>query len=162
MIELKKLHKSMLNIHQTSENLILGVVKDGTECELMRRISVLTTTTLTSSLVFVQGGLVNSIEQRVLEAQEYVEQAAESIPKCKKFKKTSRRVRCEMHTFYKLTHYFSFFSLFPFCFSLLSTSRSPIIPPLSLTSSSFVSAPPASTSGFLFLLLVYMSSTPPL
>lgn len=36
---------------------------------------------------------MNNIERRVLEAQEYVEQATERIPKCKKFKKTSRRVR---------------------------------------------------------------------
>lgn len=44
-------------------------------------------------LFFVQGELVNNIERSVLEAQEYVEQAKESIPKCKKFKKTSKRVR---------------------------------------------------------------------
>jgi len=43
-------------------------------------------------LIFVQGGLVNNIERRVLEAQDYVEGAKELIPKCKKFKKTSRRV----------------------------------------------------------------------
>lgn len=143
----------MLNIHQTSENLILGVVNDGTECELLRRISVLTTTTLTSSLVFVQGGLVNSIEQRVLEAQEYVEQAAESIPKCKKFKKTSRRVRCKMHTFYKLTHYFSFFPSFlsasPFSLPLVHPLFLPFpSPPLHLYP---LLPPPHLASSFFFL-----------
>ncbi|KAG7215602.1 hypothetical protein INR49_022128 [Caranx melampygus] len=38
-------------------------------------------------LVESQGELVNNIERSVLEAQEYVEQAKESIPKCKKFKR---------------------------------------------------------------------------
>ncbi|XP_045929207.1 syntaxin-1A isoform X1 [Micropterus dolomieu] len=109
-------------------------------------------------LVESQGELVNNIERRVLEAQEYVEQAKENIPKCKKFKKTSRRVRCKMHTLYKLTHYFSFFPFFlsPSLLPLLSPSHSPIIPPLSLTSSQSVStppSPPASTSVSLFLLL---------
>lgn len=57
-----------------------------------RQISALTTITH-DPLIFVQGELVNNIERSVLEAQEYVEQAKESIPKCKKFKKTSKRVR---------------------------------------------------------------------
>ncbi|XP_034460264.1 syntaxin-1A isoform X1 [Hippoglossus hippoglossus] len=43
-------------------------------------------------LVESQGELVNNIEQSVLGAQEYVEQAKDRIPKCKKLKKTSRRV----------------------------------------------------------------------
>ncbi|KAF0030382.1 hypothetical protein F2P81_017113 [Scophthalmus maximus] len=42
-------------------------------------------------LVENQGELVNNIERSVLEAHEYVEHAKEGIPKCKKFKKTSRR-----------------------------------------------------------------------
>ncbi|XP_019943876.1 syntaxin-1A isoform X4 [Paralichthys olivaceus] len=46
-------------------------------------------------LVESQGELVNNIEQSVLGAQEYVEQAKERIPKCKKFKKTSKRVLAE-------------------------------------------------------------------
>ena len=83
-----------------------------------------------SCFFFVQGGLVNNIERRVLEAQDYVEQAKDNFPKCKKFKKTSKRVRCKM----QLTHYLSFFlpsflllSLLP----CLPPSHSPIIPPLS-------------------------------
>ncbi|CAF97409.1 unnamed protein product, partial [Tetraodon nigroviridis] len=42
-------------------------------------------------LVESQGGLVNNIERRVQEAQDYVEKAKESVPQCKKFKKTSKR-----------------------------------------------------------------------
>ncbi|XP_069562425.1 syntaxin-1A isoform X2 [Brachyistius frenatus] len=42
-------------------------------------------------LVESQGELVNNIERSVSEAQEYVEEAKERIPKCKKFKKSSRR-----------------------------------------------------------------------
>ncbi|XP_060928942.1 syntaxin-1A isoform X4 [Limanda limanda] len=42
-------------------------------------------------LVESQGELVNNIEQSVLGAQEYVEQAKDRIPKCKKLKKTSSR-----------------------------------------------------------------------
>ncbi|XP_065816743.1 syntaxin-1A isoform X3 [Labrus bergylta] len=42
-------------------------------------------------LVESQGELVNNIERSVQEAQEHVDQAKETIPKCKKFKKTSRR-----------------------------------------------------------------------
>lgn len=64
-----------------------------------------------------QGGLVNSIERRVQEAQEYVEQAKENVPKCKKLKKTSKRVRVETHTFLKLT-----------CISLLPPSTLPPSP----------------------------------
>lgn len=74
-----------------------------------------------SFLAFLQGGLVNNIEHRVQEAQEYVEQAKESVPKCKKFKKTSKRVRDEMHTFLGLTCYLS---------SPLSTFSSPLLPTL--------------------------------
>ncbi|XP_023207022.1 syntaxin-1A-like isoform X1 [Xiphophorus maculatus] len=43
-------------------------------------------------LVESQGELVNNVQRSVLGAQEYVEEAKERIPKCKKFKKTSRRV----------------------------------------------------------------------
>ncbi|XP_053277917.1 syntaxin-1A isoform X1 [Pleuronectes platessa] len=43
-------------------------------------------------LVESQGELVNNIEHSVLGAQEYVEQAKDRIPKCKKLKKTSSRV----------------------------------------------------------------------
>lgn len=67
---------------------------DGAEHE---RSHALITTTVTLVFLLVQGGLVNNIEQRVLEAQDYVEQAKESIPKCKKIKKTSRRVRYETY-----------------------------------------------------------------
>ncbi|XP_061638505.1 syntaxin-1A isoform X3 [Phyllopteryx taeniolatus] len=42
-------------------------------------------------LVESQGELVNNIERVVWEAQDYVKQAKDTIPKCKKFKKTSRR-----------------------------------------------------------------------
>ncbi|KAM7399234.1 hypothetical protein PAMP_018520 [Pampus punctatissimus] len=42
-------------------------------------------------LVESQGELVNNIERSVVQAHEYVEQAKETIPKCKKFKKTSKR-----------------------------------------------------------------------
>ncbi|CAG6002245.1 unnamed protein product [Menidia menidia] len=42
-------------------------------------------------LVESQGGLVHNIERSVLGAQEYVEEAKERIPKCKKFKKTGKR-----------------------------------------------------------------------
>ncbi|XP_049432374.1 syntaxin-1A isoform X1 [Epinephelus fuscoguttatus] len=67
-------------------------------------------------LVESQGALVNNIERSVLAAHEYVEQTKENIPKCKKFKKTGKRVRCKMHTFYQLTHYILFF--FPLFFLL--------------------------------------------
>lgn len=40
----------------------------------------------------VQGDLVNCIERCVVEAQDYVEEAKDRIPQCKKFKKTSKRV----------------------------------------------------------------------
>lgn len=78
---------------------------------------------LLTALIFVQGGLVNNIERSVLEAQEYVERAKESIPKCKKFKKTSRRVRCNIHTVYKLT-LMLLFLFFLFLSFLLSASPS--------------------------------------
>ncbi|XP_034723166.1 syntaxin-1A isoform X2 [Etheostoma cragini] len=42
-------------------------------------------------LVESQGELVNNIERSVLDAYEFVEQAKENIPKCKKFKKTGKR-----------------------------------------------------------------------
>uniref|UniRef100_A0A669CVH0 Syntaxin-1A n=1 Tax=Oreochromis niloticus TaxID=8128 RepID=A0A669CVH0_ORENI len=42
-------------------------------------------------LVESQGNLVNNIERCVMEAQDYVEQGKDNIPKCKKFKKTNRR-----------------------------------------------------------------------
>ncbi|XP_053176718.1 syntaxin-1A isoform X3 [Scomber japonicus] len=42
-------------------------------------------------LVESQGVLVNNIEQSVVGAQEYVEEAKENIPKCKKFKKAGKR-----------------------------------------------------------------------
>ncbi|XP_061538559.1 syntaxin-1A isoform X4 [Phycodurus eques] len=42
-------------------------------------------------LVESQGELVNNIERVVWEAQDYVKQAKDTIPKCKKLKKTSRR-----------------------------------------------------------------------
>ncbi|XP_068173971.1 syntaxin-1A-like isoform X1 [Antennarius striatus] len=106
-------------------------------------------------LVESQGGLVNNIERRVLEAQEYVEGAKEGIPKCKKFKKTGKRVRCKMFVFHKVAHYFSFspLSCLRLCFPILSISHSPIIPPLSLTSSPSVSThlPPVSIPGSLSL-----------
>lgn len=71
------------------------VVSDGTACEF-RQISALSNIIrdpLLFFLFFMQGELVNNIERSVLEAQEYVGQAKDSIPKCKKFKKTSKRVR---------------------------------------------------------------------
>lgn len=43
-------------------------------------------------LFFVQGDLVNCIERCVVEALDYVEEAKDRIPQCKKFKKTSKRV----------------------------------------------------------------------
>lgn len=73
----------------------------------------------------MQGGLVDNIEQRVQEAQDYVEEAKEGIPKCKKFKKTGKRVRSKMLIFSTVTHYFSFFPLsapvtvFPFSLLLI-------------------------------------------
>lgn len=79
-----------------------------------------------SLFTFLQGGLVNNIEHRVQEAQEYVEQAKESVPKCKKFKKTSKRVRDKMHTFLGLTC--SLPPLFLF-FSPASHSAPPHTPP---------------------------------
>lgn len=91
-----------------------------------------------SLFAFLQGGLVNNIEHRVQEAQEYVEQAKESVPKCKKFKKTSKRVRDELHTFLGLTCYLPPRSL-PFllpCFPLCTPT--PLYPapspPLQLAS----------------------------
>ncbi|TKS80957.1 Syntaxin-1A Neuron-specific antigen HPC-1 [Collichthys lucidus] len=42
-------------------------------------------------LVENQGGLVNNIERMVLESLDYVGHAKESIPKCKKFKRTGKR-----------------------------------------------------------------------
>ncbi|XP_061538557.1 syntaxin-1A isoform X2 [Phycodurus eques] len=53
-------------------------------------------------LVESQGELVNNIERVVWEAQDYVKQAKDTIPKCKKLKKTSRRVR-GTHKIRKLT-----------------------------------------------------------
>ncbi|XP_035477608.2 syntaxin-1A isoform X2 [Scophthalmus maximus] len=81
-------------------------------------------------LVENQGELVNNIERSVLEAHEYVEHAKEGIPKCKKFNKTSRRVRCNLHTVDKLI-LMSLFLFFPSLFFPLSASPShlPIMPP---------------------------------
>lgn len=67
-------------------------MRDGTECEFSQ-ISALTTVITHYPFISVQGELVNNIERSVLEAQEYVEQAKESIPKCQKYKKTGKRVR---------------------------------------------------------------------
>ncbi|XP_051935232.1 syntaxin-1A isoform X2 [Hippocampus zosterae] len=89
-------------------------------------------------LVESQGELVNNIERSVWEAQDYVEEAKDTIPKCKKFKKTSRRVRAT-HKIRKLTPPFllspippppsSFFITHPFfpihiCSPLSCPSRS--------------------------------------
>ncbi|XP_067363528.1 syntaxin-1A isoform X3 [Channa argus] len=111
-------------------------------------------------LVESQGELVNNIERSVLQAQEYVEQAKESIPKCKKFKKTGRRVRSKIFTVYKLTLTSFFFSfplsfLLSILFSFTHCSTPTSTPPP-------ISPPPAYTSTSLFLLPVYMPSTSPL
>lgn len=82
-----------------------------------------------SLFAFLQGGLVNNIEHRVQEAQEYVEQAKESVPKCKKFKKTSKRVRDEMHTFLEMTCYLSSPPLFLFFSPLSHSAPLPTHPP---------------------------------
>lgn len=167
MMQLNKVDKGRSNINLTSHisNYLKHVIKcnsHDSRCE-SRPALALNTRTLTSSPVFVQGGLVNNIERRVLEAHEYVGKAAESIPKCKKFKKTSRRVRCKMRTFW---HTDSLFLSFPpsFLSASSSSSHSPITPTPLIPS--FISTPPplppASTSGRLVLPLVIMSSTPPL
>ncbi|KAM8769449.1 syntaxin-1A isoform 1-T1 [Acanthopagrus schlegelii] len=96
-------------------------------------------------LVESQGGLVNNIERRVLEAQDYVEQAKDNFPKCKKFKKTSKRVRCKM----QLTHYLSFFSPLSFsslCFLVSLLLIHPLFLPFPLTSSPSVSTSSSSSS----------------
>ncbi|XP_039643047.1 syntaxin-1A isoform X1 [Perca fluviatilis] len=118
-------------------------------------------------LVESQGELVNNIERSVLDAYEFVEQAKENIPKCKKFKKTGKRVRFKKQTFYQLTHYFLFFSSSSFSLSAspFLSSLSPIIPPLSphlLSICIHSSSSPCIHICSLFLLPVCVSSTPPL
>ncbi|XP_018557628.1 syntaxin-1A isoform X1 [Lates calcarifer] len=119
-------------------------------------------------LVESQGGLVNNIERSVLEAQEYVERAKESIPKCKKFKKTSRRVRCNIHTVYKLTLMLLFlFSLFlsfllsasP-SLSFSTTHYSSPLPHLLPHLYPLIFLPPHLAPSFFFLSALF--STPPL
>ncbi|XP_042342995.1 syntaxin-1A isoform X1 [Plectropomus leopardus] len=71
-------------------------------------------------LVESQGELVNQIERNVLETHDYVEQAKENIPKCKKFKKTGKRVRNKMKHILPTDSLFPLSSvLFRFPFSVL-------------------------------------------
>lgn len=134
-------------VKSTNLKMILSFCWDGVKnWHWVRAASV---TSLVCVCVRAQGGLVDNIEQRVQESQDYVERAKDFIPKCKKFKKTSKRVRRNANT--------SSAQLTLSC--LFLSSR----PPLLLLSCPLLSGPPLflNSSSFVFPFYPSSSDCPP-